>query len=222
VRDAIIGFIERVLPGREAEVGAAAVGCEQDVSSALLTLLGRANTPQSRQVLVNMTTSDDLNVRVEAKVLCAGNPEAAQGELGQMLDNTSALVRMAALRAIARYRIKGNWSAIARVVKQPTFNELGLDERKELLRALVAVSVQSGEPIALELAKKGGMLVSEEREATRVAAIEVLGDLSRSGTVSQAMHEISQSRWGTSEETRTAASNAAKAINQRIREGGSP
>jgi HEAT repeat protein len=219
VRDAIIGFVERILPGREQDVGNAAVGIDPDTAGALLALLGRANTPQARQVLAGLTTSEDVNVRIEAKVLSSGNPEQAHGELGQMLDNPSALVRMAAMRAIARYRVKATWPAIARAVKGPQFDKLGLDERRELLRALIVLSPQSGEPIALELAKKGGIIASEEREATRVAAIEALGEHSRSSSVSQAMHEVSQSRWGTSEETRTAAADAARAINQRMREG---
>jgi HEAT repeat protein len=219
VRDAIVSFVERILPGREVDVGNAAIGIDPETSGALLALLGRANTPQARQVLQGLQTNEDVNVRIEAKVLSSGNPEQAHGELGQMLENPSALVRMAALRAIARYRVKATWPAIARTVKAPQFNELGLDERRELLRALIVLSPQSGEPIALELAKKGGIIASEEREATRVAAIEALGKLSRSPSVSQAMHEISQSRWGTSDETRAAAGEAARAINLRIREG---
>jgi hypothetical protein len=118
--------------------------------------------------------------------------------------------------------VKGVWPAVARLVKAPNFNELGLDERRELLRALIILGPQSGEPMVLELAKKGGVLLTEEKEATRLAAIETLGELSRSGGSSIALHEVSQSRWGSSEETREAAANAARQINARIREGGGP
>jgi eukaryotic-like serine/threonine-protein kinase len=222
VRLHILGYIERVMANREGEVGAAAVGAEPEAASALLNLLARAGTQQARHVLVSLSTSDDVNVRIEAKVLSAGNPDAAQNELGQMLDNQSALVRMAALRTSARYRVKGVWPAVARAVKAPAFNELGLDERRELLRALVVLGPQSGEPMVLEIAKKGGVLLTEEKEATRLAAIETLGELSHSGGVSMALHEVSQSRWGSSEDTRAAAANAARLINQRIREGGGP
>jgi eukaryotic-like serine/threonine-protein kinase len=222
VRIQVLVYIERVLPGREGEVGAAAVGAEPEAASALLGLLARANTQQARHVLVSLSTSEDVNVRIEAKVLSSGNPDNAHNELGQMLDNASALVRMAALRTSARFRVKGVWPAVARAVKAPTFNELGLDERRELLRALVVLGPQSGEPMVLELAKKGGVLLTEEKEATRLAAIEILGEFSRSGGVSIALHEVSQSRWGSSEETRTAAANAARQINQRIREGAVP
>ncbi len=222
VRVQILTFIERVMGGREGEIAAAAVGAEPEAASALLNVLARAGTQQARHVLASLATSEDVNVRIEAKVLASGNPDLAHNELGQMLDNASALVRMAALRTSARYRVKGVWPAVARGVKAPAFNELGIDERRELLRALVVLGPQSGEPMVLELAKKGGVLLTEEKEATRTAAIEILGELSHSGGVSMALHEVSQSRWGSSEDTRTAAANAARLINQRIREGGGP
>jgi hypothetical protein len=133
-----------------------------------------------------------------------------------MCDNASAMIRIAAIRAVARHQVKGAWPAIARAVKAPDLNEKGSDERRELLRALVALMPDRGEPLALELAKKGGVFMSEAREGTRVAAVEALGALSRSGAVATALREISQSRWGTSEETRAAAAAAADLISQRI------
>jgi hypothetical protein len=104
--------------------------------------------------------------------------------------------------------------------KQADFNERGQDERTEAFRALIILSPERGEPIALDMARKGGVFVSEGREATRIAAIDVLGELSRSPPMVTALREIAQSRWGTAEETRTAATEAANRIQQRI--GGAP
>ncbi len=222
VRVQILAYIERVMGGREGEVGASAVGAEPEAASALLGLLARAGTQQARAVLTSLSTSEDVNVRIEAKVLASGNPDIVQNELSQLLDNPGALARMAALRTSARFRVKGVWPAIARAVKAPGFNELGIDERRELFRALLVLGPQSGEPMVLEIAKKGGVLLTEEKEATRLAAIETLGELSYSGGVSMALHEVSQSRWGSSEDTRGAAANSARLINQRIRDGGGP
>jgi hypothetical protein len=74
--------------------------------------------------------------------------------------------------------------------------------------------------MVLELAKKGGVLLSGEREATRTVAIEVLGELSRSHAVAQALDDLTHSRWGTSEDIRSSASQAARSIQARLREGG--
>jgi eukaryotic-like serine/threonine-protein kinase len=217
VRDAVIGFVERVSPGREAEIGAAATGLDADTACAIVGLLARATTPGARQALLSLANSEEVNVRIEAKVLVAG-AEHAHGELAQGLESPSPLVRMAALRAIARHKVRGAWPAVARATKAADLSELGLDERREILRALIVVSPQSGEPMALELAKKGGVLLSAEREATRLAAIQALGEHSRSRAIAQALEELMQSRWGTSEETRAAAQAAARAILARARE----
>jgi hypothetical protein len=132
-----------------------------------------------------------------------------------MCENASAFVRLAALRAAARHQVKGVFPTVSRLVKQPDFHELGNDERQELLRALLVLSPEHGEPIALEIAKKGGVFVSESREASRVAAIEALGYLSRSPAVAAALREIAMARWGTSDETRNAAITAADQVSRR-------
>jgi hypothetical protein len=126
---------------------------------------------------------------------------------------------------MTRYQMRNAWPTVARIINGKNFNELGNDERRELLRTAIVLSPDRGEPLALELAKKGGVLVSENREATRALAAELLGELSRSRQTGAQLHELSQSRWGLSEETRMAAANAAKRIGQRLAalaQGGQP
>jgi hypothetical protein len=219
VRAILLRFVERSMQGAEAEVAAAAAGLAPDLVFAMLSLLARANTPEARQALMLMSQSEDVNVRVEAKALAAG--EAAHAELTTMCDNAQPLVRMAAVRAVTRHGVKNAWTSISRQVKDPSFNERGADERLEFMRALVALAPDRGEPIALELAKKGGVFMSDAREATRVAAAEALGELSRSPQVASALREVAQARWGTSDETRSAAQAAADLITQRLAGGGS-
>ena len=216
LRGVLAGFIERYMPGREAEIAGAVPGSDPEVVAMFVQLFGRASTPNSRQALAQLAQSDDINVRVEARVLTAPSAEHAQQELGALLDNASALVRMAALRTVTRYQMRNVWVTVARIINGKSFNELGNDERRELLRTAIVLSPERGEPLALELAKKGGVLVSENREATRALAAELLGELSRSRQTGAALHELAQSRWGLSEETRLAAANAAKRIGQRL------
>lgn len=216
LRGVLAGFIERYMAGREAEIAASVPGSDPEVVAMFIQLFGRASTPNSRQALAQLAQSDDINVRVEARVLTAPSAEHAQQELGALLDNASALVRMAALRTVTRYQMRNVWVTVARIINGKSFNELGNDERRELLRTAIVLSPERGEPLALELAKKGGVLVSENREATRALAAELLGELSRSRQTGAALHELAQSRWGLSEETRLAASNAAKRIGQRL------
>lgn len=218
-RAALMQFVERASLNREAEIAQAAIGADPETSSTLLRVLERQGTPTARQALMQLGQSEDVNVRLEARVLLCSTPEQALAELVAMLENQSAIMRMAALRTITRHAVRGAWPTISRLVGAKNFNDLGSDERRELLRALVSLSPERGEQAALDLVKKGGMLVSEEREVTRTIAADVLGDVSRSMSVASSLTELSQSRWGVSEETRSTAAAAAKKIIARV-EGG--
>jgi hypothetical protein len=216
LRTLLASYIERFAVGRESDLGAAAAGANPEASSYLLQLLGRIGTPAARQVLSQLAQSEDFGVCVEARVLVAPSADHAQNEVSALLDNNSALVRMAALRTVTRYGMRNVWPTVARNIAAKGFTELGSDERRELLRACVLLSPDRGEPILVDLAKKGGVLTSEGREATRAMAAELLGDLSRSRATALALQEIASARWGVSEETRTAATNAAKRIGMRL------
>jgi serine/threonine protein kinase len=219
LRNVLAGYLERYATGREAELAQAAPGSDPDTAAYLVQLLGRMATPAARQALANLQNHEDVNVRVEARILAAPSAEHAQNELSALLDNASPFVRMAAVRAITRYTMRAAWPTVARLINAKNFNELGNDERRELLRACLVLAPDRGEPVLLELAKKGGVLMSEEREATRALAAELLGELSRSRPVAMALQEIANARWGVSEETRTAAGNAAKKIGLRLAQG---
>lgn len=219
LRTLLATYVERYAANREAELAQAAVGSEPDTGAYLVQLLGRIGTPAARQALGQLAQQgEDLNACIEARMLLAPSPEHAQKEIGSLLDNASALIRMAALRTSARHTMLHAWPIVARIIGAKNFNELGADERSELLRTCVVLSPERGEPVLLDLAKKGGVLTSEEREVTRTMAAELLGDLSRSRATAMALQEIASARWGISEETRTAAANAAKRIGLRLAE----
>jgi hypothetical protein len=218
LRDALVRFVERVLPGHEGEVAQALAGLEPDLACALVTQLGKSNTPEAKRALAQLAAGDDATLRIEAKVVLASSADQIQGELVQLLDSPSPLVRMAAQRAVTRHLLRPAWTAVVRQVKGQGFHELGADERRELLRALVALSPERGEPMALELVKKGGVFTSEDRETSRALAAEALGALSRTSATAAALREVAQTRWGTSDETRAAAAKAAKQIDARLSE----
>jgi serine/threonine protein kinase len=220
LRDALARFVERVLPGHEAEIAQSLVGMDPHFAVGLVALLGRAATPEAKRALAQLAASDDATLRIEAKVLLASSADQVQGELMQLLESGSALVRMAAQRAVTRHGLKAAWPAIARQVRAPNFHELGADERRELMYTLVALSPDRGEPMAVELVKKGGVFTSEDRETSRALAAEALGECSCSLATVATLREVSQTRWGTSDETRAAAAAAAKKIAARLEEGG--
>jgi serine/threonine protein kinase len=216
LRSVLSVFLEAHAVSREAEIGAAAPGSDPDAGAYLVQLLGRMGTPAARQVLSQLCQGEDVATRVEARVVVAPSPDQAQRDIVTMLDNASALVRMSALRTATRYGMRNLWPNVSRSIGAKTFHELGNDERQELLRACALLSPERGEPLLLELVKKGGVITNEERETTRTMAAELLGELSRSRTTAGALQEVANARWGVSEETRAAASEAARRIGQRL------
>jgi serine/threonine protein kinase len=218
LRGTILRYIERVVPGQESEILQAVQGIGSDEAYALLSVLARVRSPEALHILGELQNAEDVDLRISAKMLLSSSPEQAEQEVAQLLDHPSALARLAALRTILRYRLKGAWPTIARVV-QKLPPGLGSDEKLELMRALVAVDPNRGEGIAIEIAKKGGIVQSEERETARTSACVALGEQSSSRAALMAMNEVSQSRWGTSQETRDAAANAVRDITARL-EGG--
>jgi serine/threonine protein kinase len=219
LRDATSAYLERWGQGREVEMGNGLTGINAESAPIVLTVLARFKTPAARQVIAQLGQHEDPMVRVEARVLAASSPEQANQELTQLLGAGSALMRMAAARAATRYRATGIFPTLAGMVRSPSFNELGVDERRELLRALVLLQ-PAGEPLVLEIAKKGGVLLSEEKEATRLAAMETLGEYSRNPAVATVLREVSTTRWGTSEDARAVAAECARRVTQRIEGGG--
>jgi serine/threonine protein kinase len=220
LREALTHFVERVLPGHEGDVAQSLAGMDPNLACGLVALLGRAGTPEAKRALAQLASSDDVTLRIEAKVLLASSADQIQGELMQLLESNSALARMAAQRAVTRHALKQAWPAIGRQVRAPNFHDLGADERRELLHTLVALSPERGEPMALELLKKGGVFTSEDRETSRALAAEALGAISQSPATAAALREVAQTRWGTSDETRAAAAAAAKRVAARVPEGG--
>jgi HEAT repeat protein len=180
------------------------------VACAFIALLGKSGTPEAKRALGTLAASDDPTLRIEAKVVLASSVDQLQSELTQLLESGSAIVRMAAQRAITRHALRQAWPSIARQVRAQNF-----DERRELLYSLVALSPDRGEPIAIELVKKGGVFTSEDRETSRALAAAALGEASRSPAIAGALREVAQTRWGTSDETRAAAASAAKRIDAR-------
>lgn len=216
IREVLLSFVERALPGNEESIGAALSELDTFVVFPILHMLGRQRSQAARALLAELGNSKDVAIRIEAKVLAAGGADGLQNELAKLSTDGSLGVRIAALRAIARHNVKRILPNVVRQIQSAGFHSIEPEERRELLMTLLALAPDRGEAIALDLAKKGGLFSSESREVSRAAAIETLGAMSRSPKVAQSLREISQARWGTSEETRSAAGNAAAMIETRI------
>ena len=131
----------------------------------------------------------------------AGSPDAALPDLLQMLEDPRVDRRVLALQTLLRFQLKAGHPAIARKAKMAPLHQLSGEERYALLTGLVALAPQQGEPVAVEIAKKGGLVTSDDREIVRIVACQVLGEnsTSASGLMQPTSSEIWRDRPMTTE-----------------------
>jgi hypothetical protein len=216
LRDSLAAYLQHHLPGLEEMVAQATRGADKEASARLLDMLTRSNTPAARQAVSQLASTDDPGVAIEAKMRAAGSPDAALPDLLQMLEDPRVDRRVLALQTLLRFQLKAGHPAIARKAKTAPLHQLSGEERYALLTGLVALAPQHGEPVAVEIAKKGGLVTSDDREIVRIVACQVLGENSTSRVTMGALQEVADSRWGTSSETRAAAQAAVDAIKARL------
>ena len=220
VRQLLLSYVERTARGNEEDLALAIPGLDPLVMFPLLELLKRVNTPEARKALGELGNSKDIAVRIEAKILAAGTPEAVEEELTTLLNDKSIGVRIASLRALSRHGLKRVVAAVTRRINATSFGSLVPEERRELFTTVIFLAPDRGEALALEVAKKGGLFTNESREVSRVAAIDALGAASSSRSVAQALNQIAQSRWATSDDTRSRAAAAAAQVEARAGSAG--
>ena len=205
----VLEFAERHLANAEGEIAQVAAVCPPETRSRLFELLARAQTPGARAALAHLAQMEDPAIRMEVRVLTASSPEELRQEITPVLEQGAPMARMAALRTLLKYNVRAAWPSVKRVFEKKGFDDLGADERREVLRALVALSPEQGEPLVIDLLKKGGVFRSESREGSRAIAAEVLGELSHSPDAAAALQEVASARWSASEDVRVAARAAA-------------
>lgn len=101
-------------------------------------------------------------------------------------------------------------------VQDPTFNQLPIPERRELMSALYALNPQKGEQIAMEIVQKHGLLVDEALEETRALCAELLGQHAQGRDALDAVLQASKRRWWNTQPLREAALLAADSIAGRL------
>jgi hypothetical protein len=209
-------FVERAARGHEAEVARAIVDSPRNVAVRLLATLARVSTSAAAAEISRLAQHGDEDVRLDAKLLGASDPVRAVEDVVQMIDAPDAPTRFAALRAIGRHDLQGAVFTLVRRLRAQSFVDLPLDEKAELLRALLRLSPEQGESISLEILRTGGMFQSDAREATRLVAVELLGEHGVSNGALEALREVAKTHWGASRAMRDAAENAARALEDRL------
>jgi hypothetical protein len=155
---------------------------------------------------------------VEAVAIrAAASAEGLRDELSRLTTDPDSAVRMAALRTMARYKVKEAGPPLVQHIQSSGFHKLPLEERQLALDTLFGLSPARAESLALDLCLKSSMITREAVDETRILAIGMLERHGHSAEVVEALDETA-AKWGNSQGVRNAAAQAAATL--RVRLGG--
>jgi hypothetical protein len=216
LRQVLFAFLQRTMAGRENEIADRIPQMSIDTARPLLRLLAAIQTPGGWEQLRRLAASQNPTLRCESVAYLAQTPDQLRDELGRLAESPQPELRQAALRAMAFHQVRAAGPLLVKRVQDPTFNQLPVEERRELLAALYSLNPQRGEQIAVEIVQKHGLLVDEALEQTRALCAELLGEHSRSMEALDAVLQASKRRWWNTQPLRDAAMVAAEAIAARL------
>jgi len=217
LKKTFLAYLERALPGREAEVVDRIMTLDLDNARPIMRMLASIRKPSAIEALRKLTGCANPNLRCDAIALLSASPEHLKDELGQLAESPQPDLRVAALRALAFHQCKPAGPLLVRRMQDASFHKLGLDERREMIQALYQLHPVRAEAICIELLGKHGVFSTEETlEQTRTLAAELLGRETRSMEAVQAVIATSKRRPWNSQTLRDTSAAAAEAIAARM------
>ncbi|WP_437815388.1 protein kinase domain-containing protein [Sorangium sp. So ce1078] len=216
LRRAVLGYLERTLPGHEEGVVDALMTLDLDVARPILKMFAASRTPGALGALKRLSGCANAALRCEAIAHLATSPEQIRDELLSLAEAAPPDVRVAALRTLAHHQVRAAGPLLVRRVQDSSFHQLTLDERREFLGALYTLNPARGESVAVELLQRHGLLADDAAEQTRCLSAELLGREARSQEALDAALAASKRRPWNSQALRDAASAAAEAIAARL------
>ncbi len=212
LRQVLFAFLQRTMAGREHEIADKIPQMSIDTARPLLRLLAAIRTQGGWEALKKLAASGNATLRCESVAYLAQTPEQLKDELSRLAEAPQPELRQAALRTMAFHQVRAAGPLLVRRVQDPTFNQVPVVERRELLTALFALNPQRAEQIAVEVVQKHGLLVDEALEQTRALCAELLGQHASNMTALEAVLQASKRRWWNTQPLRDAAIVAAETI----------
>jgi eukaryotic-like serine/threonine-protein kinase len=217
LKKTFLSYLERSLPGREAEVVDRIMTLDLENARPIMRILQSVKKPSAIEALRKLTGCANPNLRCEAIALLSASPEHLKDELGQLAESAQADLRVAALRALAYHQCKPAGPLLVRRMQDASFHKLAIEERREMLEALYQLHPVRAEAICIEILGKHGVFSTEESlEQTRALTAEFLGKETRSMEALQAVIAAGKRRPWNSQMLRETASAAAESIAARM------
>jgi eukaryotic-like serine/threonine-protein kinase len=217
LRKMFLGYLERTLPGREAEVVDRVMTLDLDTARPIMRILASVKKQGSTEALRKLAGCANVYLRCEAIALLSPSPEHLKDELGQLAESPQADLRVAALRTLAYHACKPAGPLLVRKMQDAPFHRITVEERREMLTALYLLHPPRAEQMCIELIGKHGVFSTEDMvEQTRVLAAEYLGRDARSQEALDAVVAAAKRRPWNGQILRDKALESANAIAGRL------
>jgi serine/threonine protein kinase len=219
VRAALFAFVERSAVGAERAIAERIPAFDADLQQHFLKLLAGLRTPGAHEALGLLTTDPNPQLRCEAIALHASSPEQIRDQLAELVQSPQRELRFAALRTLAAHQVRPAGPLLVMRMQDATFQQLAIEERRELFEALWHLHPSRAELLAIELVQKHGLLADEALDQTRTLCAELLGRIATSAEALEAVLGAAKRRPWNTPSLRTVATEAATAISVRAGKG---
>ena len=216
LKNLLLAYLQRVLTGREMEIAERVQSMSIETARPMLRLLAMAKSQAGYDALRRLASAPNPTIKCEATAFLAQTADQLKDELGRLAEAPQPEVRAAALRTMAFHQVRAAGPLIVKRVQDPSFNQIPIEERRELFTALYALNAPRAEQIAVEIVQKHGLLVDDALEQTRALCAELLGLHAQAMPALEAVLAASKRRWWNTQPLRDAATVAAEAIAARL------
>jgi serine/threonine protein kinase len=217
LRKMFLGYLEKTLPGREAEVVDRVMTLDLETARPVMRILASVKRPTATEALRKLAGCANVYLRCEAIAQLAPSPEHLKDELGQLAESPQPDLRVAALRTLAYHQCKPAGPLLVRKMQDASFHKITIEERREMLTALYYLHPVRAEQMCIELIGKHGVFSTEDMiEQTRILSAEYLGRDARSQEALDAVVAAAKRRPWNSQPLRDKALEAADAIAARL------
>jgi eukaryotic-like serine/threonine-protein kinase len=212
-----LAYLERVGKGHEGEIGALFARADLELSLALLRALAKVQTPEAKQAVAMAAKSPHPLVRIEALSNLEGASSAQlRNEMRALLEDRDAAVRLAALRAMEKYRISAAGPFLVLRICAPEFFKLDHEEKNQALKSLCTLRPKRGEEVCIQLLSESKLIRSRAFEETRELAAQYLAEVASTNPALYLLEEVAKgSKWAYSHQLRKAAQAALDRLGER-------
>lgn len=219
IKPPLLKYLARHARGNEEKLGDLLADSDLGRARAILTILARLETEAARRALKKAEASSSAELRVEAVAIrAARSVRGLKDELTQLMSDDDAQIRCAALKTMARHRVKEAGPPLSQRIQSATFHKLELDERRLALETLYGLSPTRAEVVALEIASRSSVITRGSHDETRTVAIELLARASDQERTAAALDKIAK-KWSNADPVRRSAADAARVIRARLAAG---